>query len=196
MIAYHSAMKKYGGVAKSENVKMNEVVSDGRITLLQHDVCSDYIPEVFYLADAIMVFPSWRAGYRHFTENTIAENTNFEQYCSGMARIVKTLGKPSFILTNRTFYQMIKAERYVPIFIERFGSNDMCGVWNYDGDIPKTAFELMKWVGKFGTVLDFSCGYGELSHYVDKCILSDINTGCIKYIRKELMKDGSSSQGD
>ena len=139
MIAYHSAMKKYGGVAKSDDSRITDVLSDGHITLLQHDVCDRNIPEVFYSADAVMVFPSWKLGYKHFTENTIANGTTFEQYCNGMAEIVKALNKPSFILTNKTFFQLIKAERYVPILIERFNCWDMCGIWNYDGEIPKTA---------------------------------------------------------
>lgn len=188
-IIYHSAIKRNGGVAKTENVHITDVVSDGHITVLQHDVCDPVIPEVFYKADVVMVQPSWRVGYKLFTENTIATGTTFEQYCHGIDRIIRALGKPAFVLTNKTFFQLIQADRYIPIWFDRYKCEDMCGIWNYDGnDVPYKASDIMKWVGKFGTVLDFSCGYGELSYYVDKCILSDINTGCLEYIKKELMK--------
>lgn len=189
---YHSSMCKFGGIAESEPIADNNIYTDGRITCLQHNICDPDIPDVFRKADAIYVVMSWRAGYKHFTENTIANDTDFNQYCASISRVVNELNKPTFIITNRNFLKRLAPQRVEPILFDKFKSSDICAIWNYDGPIPDNTIDLMSYVGNnFDTVLDFCCGYGEVSGYVKKCILADVNTGCLKYIRDELMSSST-----
>lgn len=186
MIRYHSAMKKYGGVAKSSDKDWGRYAINGNI-VLHHNICDAEVPEDFYKADAVFSVMAWRAGYKHFVNGTIADNTNFAEYCDGIRRTVNKLNKPTFIITNKTFANKLLPERLVPIRFDRFSSDDLCAVWNYSKYVPQNTTELMAWMGKkYNTVLDFCCGYGEIMYYVNKVILSDINTGCLDYIKEVL----------
>lgn len=192
---YHSAMKKYGGIAKSTNEKWGQVKIAGNI-IMQHDICLEDIPDEFYNADAVYSVMAWRAGYKHFTNGTIAEGTDFDMYCKGMSRCIAKLNKPTFVVSNRTFVNKLSPQRIEPIRFDRFNSDDVCAVWNYTGHIPKTTTELMEFIGRtYETVLDFCCGYGEITEYTLHAILSDINTGCLDYI-KEVMTNGKTKQED
>lgn len=188
-VRYHSAMGKHGGIAKSVPVLDERVYSYRGNCVLQHDVCDAEIPERFYRADAVFTVMSWRAGYNKFTENTIAKDTDFNQYCEGISSILEALKKPSFVITNKNFIKRIKPQRIEHIRYDRYGSDDICAIWNYEGDTPNNTTELMRFIGDtFDTVLDFCCGYGEIAHYVKHFILSDVNTGCLEYVRKTYLE--------
>lgn len=192
MIRYHSAMKRYGGIAKTNSEINHSIFEKDGNYVLQHDISAKNIPDVFCKANAVFSVMSWRMGYKHFTQNTIAEKSTFDEYCAGISRTITRLKIPSFIITNRTFANKLGADRLVPIKFDRFGSNDLCAVWNYDGKIPETTTELMQWIGqKWDTVLDFCCGYGEITYYVNHAVLSDINTGCLDYV-KEILLNGKT----
>lgn len=187
---YHSAMCRYGGIAKSTDEIDPKVYTDGRITCFQHDICSEDIPKEFYKADCIYSVMAWRSGYNHFTEHTIAKNTTFNEYCAGMSRVINALNKPTFIISNRNFLKRLNPHRVEPILFDKFKTDDVVAIWNYDGSIPSDTISLMKQIGNtYDLVLDFCCGYGEVSGYVKKCILSDVNTGCLSYIRDTLMSN-------
>ena len=186
---YHSAMKKYGGVAKSNDSFDGGIYSDDRISVLQHDICEKIIPEIFFNADVVFTVMAWRNGYKKFVQETVAKNTTFNQYCEGIKWTIQNLRKPAFVITNKNFVSLLGADRVEPIIFDRFNSNDLCAIWNYDGPIPESTTKLMQWIGRnYQTVLDFCCGYGEITEYCQSCILSDVNTGCIDYIRKYLLK--------
>jgi hypothetical protein len=180
-------MKKYGGIAQSNSEKDDVVYQNNGNAVLQHDICGD-IPKIFFGADVVFSVMAWRAGYKHFIENTIAKESTFIEYCEGMRRTIEELNKPSFVISNKTFVKNLGSQRIEPIRFDRFNSDDVCAIWNYKGDIPSTTTELMRFIGdRYDTVLDFCCGYGEIAHYSKHFILSDINTGCLDYVKEEYL---------
>lgn len=182
---YHSTMSRFGGIDKNVDYIDRNVYTNGTVTALQHDINSEDIPKEFYEADAIYVEMSWRAGYKKFVEGSVAEGSTFKDYCQSIKRVAETLGVPTFIITNRNFLKNLQPQRTEEILYDVYDSNDICAIWNYDGEIPNHSDELSKLVcNTYGTVLDFCCGYGRLADYGTKCILADINYGCIQDIKE------------
>lgn len=182
---YHSTMSRFGGIGKNVDYIDENVYTNGVVTALQHDINSKAVPREFFLADAVYVEMSWRAGYKKFVEGSVAEGSTFKEYCRSIKRVVEELGIPAFVITNRNFLKDLQPDRTEEIIYDVYDSDDICAVWNYDGEIPKHSDEISEWLcSKYEIVLDFCCGYGRLADYGTKCILADINYGCIQDIKE------------
>lgn len=182
---FHSALKGRGGVCQSNDKVDRKRYKNEHIVCFQHDASNMDIPEEFWRADVIYALIAWRAGYKKFTENTIAKNTSFAQYLLGIQNIIKALRVPSFIMCGKDILKTLQPHRVKEIYSEEYKEPYLFAIWNYSKPTPLTSKELKMNLSKeYETVLDFSCGYGMIANQFRKAILSDINTGCIDYIIK------------
>lgn len=187
-VRYHCAGKIYGGVAESIREKDSRIYECNNNYVLQHDICDVDIPDIFYTADAVFVVTAFQYGYKLFIENTIAKGTVFHQYLEGISRALNALKKPSFVICNRHYIKRLKPYRVEEIVFDRFDTNDVCAIWNYDGYVPEHTVDLMRMIGgKYDKILDFCCGYGEIANYAKHFILSDVNTGCLAYVKQHYL---------
>lgn len=178
---------------------LNGLYENDKIKLIQNDLCKS-IPELFGKADAVFCAIPWSRGYKNFIENSIASDTNFEEYLNGVSKVL-TLGKPTFIIASKEafFKNKLKPRKIISqIELSEYGKNNYCDVfvYNFDEKIEISSTENLRdfVTTKFNCVLDFSCGYAEsLRYYANKndckLILADIDYDCLnEIIEKENLK--------
>lgn len=177
------------GKNASNSKEVFGIYNGGGITVLQHDICTGIHPSMRD-ADIIHTEIAWEQGYEKFTNNTIAEDTTFNQYLEGIRQLCKGLEIPSFIVCGKKLLKRLDPDRVIPITYRFHSYPAYYAVYNYEGPISvKDEFEGRDFVARAGnTILDPCCGYGIIANdilkYSKKGILSDINTECLKYIKE------------
>ena len=193
---YNTAVKGAGNYAKNENRRIIGVRSGKHVSVLQHDMCSDTIPEIFMEADAIYAEPAWKNGYEKFTGGSIADGTTFNAYMQGIRNLCRKLAIPAFVICGRSMTKDLMPDAYFNIeFAFHNNYPACCAVYGFHEPVMlKNENEIKDFVfSHFNNVLDFSCGYGNTALYAEKhgkhCILSDINVACIEYIAERWCKN-------
>jgi len=195
---YNTAVKGAGNHAPNENRLIHDIYHGKHVSVLQHDVCSDIIPEIFRTADAIYTEPAWENGYEKFTDGSIADGTTFNAYMSGIKFLCKELSVPAFLVCGKSMIKYLQPDSYSNIeFVVHNNYPACCAMYGFhEPVIFKNENEIRDFVFcRFNNVLDFSCGYGNTALFAEKhkkhCILSDINVKCIEYIIERWCKNGN-----
>lgn len=183
---YNTAVKAHGSIPEGKKV-LTEIFTGNGLTVFQHDICKGIAPE-FLDCDAIHSEISWVAGYRKFTQGTIAEDTTFDEYCAAIGRLCRDLKVPAFIVCGKQNVKKLAPDRIIPVYYEFHRIDALYAVFNYEGEFaPKNEFEGRDFVARqFDNILDPCCGFGILAEslirYRKKGVLTDINTTCLEYI--------------
>ena len=167
---------------------------DGKITVLQNDLCAGISPE-YYAASVIYSEPPWHSGYDKFAKNTIADGTSYRQYIDGFERLIRVMALPALLVCGKSDLKQYCPSDAINI---TFIATDTCSakllVYNpvllpfdykeLDGKTSKEVCEIIS--AKCKCVLDPSCGYGNVvrNNGADY-VLSDIDTDCLLWLRKE-----------
>ncbi len=159
-----------------------------------HDLTRGVQP-LYQRADAIYSEPAWKDGYALFMAragaDTDASYAGYLRYLAAIDSAVKKLKVPSYITLGKHMLKYLKPERVQPIRLH--GYEALLGAWNVD-ELPelKTNEDAIAHVAeRYGCVLDFSCGYGNLARAMwtrgKRFVCSDINARCVYYVAKTVM---------
>ena len=170
-----------------EKRNLDEVFTGSGLTVFQHDVCRGIVP-AFRSCDAIHTEIAWVAGYKKFTEGTIAEDTTFDEYCEAIRNLCRELKIPAFIVCGKQNVKKLAPDRIVPVRYDFHKIDALYAVFNYEGEFsPRNEYEGRDFVAQhFDRVLDPCCGFGilayDLRRYRKEGVLTDINATCLEYI--------------
>ena len=188
---YNTAVKAHGSVPEGKKI-LTETFAGNGLTVFQHDICRGIAP-AFRNCGAIHTEIAWVAGYRKFTQGTVAEGTTFDGYCAAVRDLCRDLKVPAFIVCGKQNVKKLSPDRIVPVRYAFHGIDALYAVFNYDGAFaPRDEFEGRDFVARnFDNVLDPCCGFGilaeDLLRYGKKGVLTDINTTCLEYVRDRFL---------
>jgi hypothetical protein len=146
---------------------------------------------VFWDADAIYAEPAWRDGYNKFLERAgKTGSSGFPDYLAAIRDTVIALGKPAFIVAGKHMLSRLAPELTIPVTLHGYGA--YAAIWRAEAPdgITDTDSLLAYVCERYETILDFSCGYGNVARAARRCILSDINRHCVYVTAKALGYDG------
>jgi hypothetical protein len=193
---YNTAVKAHGSIPEGKKV-LNEIFTGNGLTVFQHDICKGIVP-AFRACDAIHTEIAWVAGYKKFTQGSIAEDTTFDEYCAAIRYLCRELNVPAFIVCGKQNVKKLAPDRIVPVYYAFHRIDALYAVYNYTGDFsPKDEYEGRDFVARhFGKVLDPCCGFGilaeDLQRHGKQGVLTDINTTCLEYINERFIKKGEA----
>lgn len=188
---YNTAVGSRGIVPREKKI-LNTVFTGNGLTVFQHDICMGVAPE-FRNCDAIHTEISWVAGYKKFTQGSIAEDTTFDEYCSSVSSLCRELKVPAFIVCGKQNAKKLKPDRIIPVRYEFHKIDALYAIFNYDGEFsPRNEYEGRDFVAShFDDILDPCCGFGiiayDLRRYQKRGVLTDINATCLEYINERFI---------
>lgn len=185
---YHSALKDGLAIAG----KLDSYETDGSIVFC-HDISIGMHPNYFKQADAIYSEPAWKDGYMKFLDRAGAKSgaADFQQYLSGMRRVILKLNKPAYIVLGRHMLRHLHPDHIIDIKLH--GYKCLLGIWHTDPPVGlKTNNDAVSFMAdRYQKVLDFSCGYGNVARAMKTrgkhFICSDINRKCVYYVATAVM---------
>ena len=183
---YNSAVSARKSLAGFET-KFEGVWGNDNITVFKHDICTG-MNDLFRNADAVYSSLAWKNGYEKFTHGSIAEDTSFDDYINGLKKTIRELGIPAFLICGSSFVKKLEPDMDIDIFFKLHNyPHARVAIYNYSRlECVRDEDALRDYVGRhFRTVLDPSCGYGNLIPYCQNTILSDINDDCLNHIVKQ-----------
>jgi len=142
-------------------------------------------------ADAIYSEPAWRDGYRKFLARAgQIGSSSFADYLEAIRAVVLSLGKPAYIVAGRHMLRELEPDFTIPVQLH--GYLAYAAIWNAPApEEVVTTDDLLVYVCEHHeTILDFSCGYGNVARTARRCICSDINRHCVYVVARELGYDG------
>lgn len=197
---YNTAVKARGSIPEGKKILSQTFAGNG-LTVFQHDICTGIAP-AFRDCDALHTEIAWSAGYKKFTQGSIAEDTTYDEYLAAVANLCRELKIPAFVLCGKQNVKRLQPDRTVPVFFDFHKTEALYAVYNYDGDFsPKDEYGARDFVARnFTNVLDPCCGYGILAESLlrhgKKGVLSDINTTCLEYVNTHFILGDAPARKD
>jgi 2-polyprenyl-3-methyl-5-hydroxy-6-metoxy-1,4-benzoquinol methylase len=163
--------------------------SNGLSYVLQHDINKGY-HKLFSKAEAIYTEPAWLHGYSEFGKRANVNQPSYDQYLKNIRSIIDELKIPSFVVMGKRMIKRLNPDIVTDVYLHNYKS--VLGIWNHDKINASDNFNAAEIVcDMFGTVLDFSCGYGLVARIMTEkkknFICSDINKKCIYYIANKYL---------
>lgn len=162
--------------------------------VFQYDLTQGIHPR-FRRAEVVYSEPAWKDGYAKFAQRagvpTDPSYAGYLRYLATIDSIINELGVPAYVVLGKHMLKWVHPEYTQSINLH--GYECLLGIWHTHESVPgHTNDEVLAWVAdRYGTVLDFSCGYGNVARAMTErgkqFICSDLNPKCIYYIAREIM---------
>ena len=178
---YHSALKPEADIAGELDHYAGE-----RGTVFAWDLTQALHP-THLEADAVDSEPAWRDGYNKFLARAgKAGSSSFPDYLAAIRGTVIALGKAAYVIAGKHMLARLAPEITIPVTLHGYGA--YAAIWHAEAPAGITDTEsLLAYVcDRYETVLDFSCGYGNVARVARRCICSDINRHCVYVTAKVL----------
>jgi hypothetical protein len=193
---------KYHSILKDELPIEQELESyqAGGSRVFRYDIVNDRpVPEIFKKAQVIYSEPAWPYKYDVLCKRAglKKDEIDYADYLENIWTLIHGLGVPAYIIASSKMMKiLLDPELIVPVKLN--GAEAKLCIWNipYDDFIfienNSKNTDIIKYVvGKYNTILDFSCGYGNIVRPAldvgKKFICSDFNAKCVYYIASEFM---------
>lgn len=159
-----------------------------------NDMSKTYMQDEFKSCDCVYSEIAWLYGYKGFNEKADNTPNKYMDYVDNIARLIKELDVPSFIICGKNIKSHFIGAKMMPITITTSKQNIKgCTLyyWNYDLDRSFSGTdELTDFLSQtFNKCLDFSCGYGQHLLKFKDFIGCDINKDCLTYLSLLLQED-------
>ena len=130
----------------------------------------------------------WRDGWSVFHERArIAPAGNYVDYLGAVERLLASFRKPAFIVCSKAAAGILAQHPVRPITLN--GGRAWLAA-SYVEDVPAavtTEALLTVLAGRYPSVYDFGCGYGNALRRFGYFVGSDIDKKCLDYIARELL---------
>jgi len=190
---YHTALKKEVGVKNDEIGKSLDFFESGGNVVFCWDLTKG-MNEHFLKADAVYSEISWKVGYDVFAERAgkVAGVDEWVDYLVKVREVIDSLGVPAFVTGGKAMEKFFR-----PCGVHKIKLHDYDSfLFLFNGaSVPDSVVDnddvIDFVVKKYGVVLDFSCGYGNLAKVAllngKRFVCSDINGKCVYYLAKSLL---------
>ena len=180
---YHTALRKE---SNSDKGVLEGVYKGKGLTIFQHSILGS-VPREFFAADVVYSEVAWQAGYKKFTENSLASDSDFRSYIRAVESVIFALGVPSYIIAGKQMQKSMNPQVIHPLkFAVHKNIDVLLLAYNTSEKPPvETEAECIEWIAaQYKCVLDFCCGYSErlisaIKRNSKQAILTDINRGCL-----------------
>ena len=180
--AYHTALKR-GALANAEPCQR---VTVGNSIAFQHDIM-DAWPDEYAAADVLYSEIPWRAGFPVFERRAGVENPpTYQEFLQRINEIIATVDVPVVITGGQSMLTTLTKPDHV--YDTRLEGN-RCLLFAYGVPLRETettTSAIAGLAGRFNTIGDFACGYGQTAIGAAAAnksfVVSDNNASCIGYI--------------
>ena len=183
---YHSALTKDLPVDK----ELDYFTDNGNIVFV-NDITKNIDIYKWPHIDIIYSEPAWKLGYEKYRKRANAEMSTYEEYLASIKNLIKTLQKPTILVTGKHALKTLEPDGYINIKLN--GGEALAMFWSIGMmSIVNTTEELIHELAQqYKCVLDFSAGYGNTAmifkQHGKKFVCSDVNGKCVYVIAKTLM---------
>lgn len=182
---YHTALKKEG-YEPDEKSSAYFYEKDGNVALV-HNI-TETLPKHFDRADVLYAEVPWRYGYNEFMKRAHVVDINYQDFLSGLNRIIKENNKPIIILGGKELGKYIPKPQQVFNTRLIIGSYAVAYVYNYSMKPFEISAQIIDFLAtRFNCLGNFCCGYGYTGNIFfrsgKKFVMSDVNSGCIGHIK-------------
>jgi hypothetical protein len=195
MIPVNTALKNrhftYEGRAQLGHTVLFE---NDRGVIFRNDVSQEPIDDKLTLmrrANCVCSIVAWQHGYPIFAARAGVQQTgSHRDYVMGIRRLVETLKLPAYIVTSKRDAKAMEPDVIRPITL--FNEPAVLAEW-----MPPDTFTALSERGedlaaelatRYRAVLDPCCGYGGILRPFRYFVGADIDTKCLNYIEREIMR--------